>query len=31
MEKGESKYNLLNDISSGRALNDDETMEKILY
>ena len=30
-EKRESKYSLLNDISIGRALNDDETMEKLLY
>ena len=30
-EKKESKYSLLNDISIGRALNDDETMESLLY
>lgn len=30
-EKKESKYSLLNDISIGRALNDDETMENLLY
>ena len=30
-EKRESKYNLINDIVIGRMLNDDDTMDKLLY
>ncbi len=30
-EQKESKYNLINDIATGRALNDEDTMETLLY